>query len=104
MLDILTIDGDINGLAVDWITANVYGVSKGGYIFACNSRTAGPLSCTTIVNSPDTLIGIALSPNEGQLSVLKPQICCQKLKRELICDSFEQTNVLDEPGRTHNES
>ena len=60
-------DGPITGLAFDWITANVYGVSASGVIFACKSLAGEPssLSCVTLVDRQTRLNGIALSPNEG---------------------------------------
>ena len=58
-------DGDIFSLAVDFMTGNLYGASRGGYIFVCNTAITGPLNCTTILNSHDAIQGIALSPNDG---------------------------------------
>ena len=59
------IDGNIVGLAVDWITGNLYGASRGGYIFACNTNTTGPSSCITVLTSIEKFSNLALSPNDG---------------------------------------
>ena len=61
-----TADGSMFGLAVDFITGNLYGGNNGSYIFVCSSAMTGPLNCTTILNSRDGIRGIALSPNDGQ--------------------------------------
>ena len=58
-------DGAITGIAFDWITTNLYGVSEDGYIFACKPIGTGPLSCVTVLQRRRRLYGIALNPNEG---------------------------------------
>ena len=69
-------DGNFYGLAVDWITGNLYGATRGGYTFVCNtSAVVEPLNCPTSLSSLDGLSRIALSPNDEyaytQLSKLK---------------------------------
>ena len=59
------LDGNITGLAVDWITGNLYGAGRGGYIFVCDTNTTGPLNCTTVLNSQEHFTFLALSPNDG---------------------------------------
>ena len=55
----------MTGIAFDWITANLYGVSEDGYVFACKSSPRVSLSCVTILSRPGRLYGIAVDPNQG---------------------------------------
>ena len=58
-------DGTIYGLAFDWITSNLYGVSSNGIVFACNT-TAGPMiECIALLSGQGNLYGIVVNPIEG---------------------------------------
>ena len=61
----IILDGAMTGIAFDWITANLYGVSEDGYVFACKSSPRVSLSCVTILSRPGRLYGIAVDPNQG---------------------------------------
>ena len=62
---VVTADGDVEGLAFDYITRNVYGVSWEGYIFACKVLPNGKLKCANLLTRQGNLHGIALDPNNG---------------------------------------
>ena len=57
--------GPIYGLAFDWITNNLYGVSQGGHIFACTETSNGTFDCYTLRDDQGKVNGIAVHPNEG---------------------------------------
>ena len=57
--------GPIYGLAFDWITNNLYGVSQGGHIFACKETSNGTFDCYTLRDDQGNVNGIAINPNEG---------------------------------------
>ena len=61
----MIVDGDINGLAFDWITGNVYAVTLGGYILACDWNTTRSFLCVSVATGLGELIGIALDPVDG---------------------------------------
>lgn len=61
-------DGQIRGLAFDWITTNLYGVGWNGQVFVCipsSSSTIGWLTCADLLTGQGNLNGIALDPNNG---------------------------------------
>ena len=56
----------ISGLAFDWITGNLYGVSWAGIVFACEARVKGLMTkCADLDKSNGTLNGISVDPNDG---------------------------------------
>ena len=55
----------ISGLALDWITGNLYGVSTRGIVFACKARVRGLMKCMVVLEGQKTLRGIALDPKNG---------------------------------------
>ena len=59
-------DGFIRGLAFDWITMNLYGVSWNGHVFVCQAPGEnGELNCRNLLTGQGTLNGIAVDPNNG---------------------------------------
>ena len=58
-------DGAMRGLAVDWITSNLYGVTSDGYVFVCIGSSNLQLKCITLLAGQGQLNGIALDPNSG---------------------------------------
>ena len=58
-------DGDLRGLAFDWITGNVYAVAEDGDILACDGNPGRNFSCATVLSGQGTLTGIALDPVQG---------------------------------------
>ena len=59
-------DEFMRGLAFDWITTNLYGVSWNGHVFVCQaSGENGELNCTNLLSGQGKLNGIALDPNNG---------------------------------------
>ena len=61
----ISADGSFKGLALDWISGNVYAVTWDGYIIACNPRITGQLKCSAIITDQGDPNGIALNPNHG---------------------------------------
>ena len=58
-------DRDIEGLAVDWVTGNLYGVSS-GLVFVCNAPAGSEsLNCKNLLSGQVYQNGIALDPNRG---------------------------------------
>ena len=62
---IMHTDGNIESLAFDWITGNIYAVTFGGYILACDAATDRNFSCATVLSGQGSLRGITLNPVEG---------------------------------------
>ena len=58
-------DDEFRGLAYDWITSNIYAVTRGGFILACSDsrRSARTFGCGTVLSSQGDLRGIALNPH-----------------------------------------
>ena len=52
-------------MAHDWITGNLYGVSRNGIVFVCNTSSSELLDCEVLLSGQGDLIGIALNPIEG---------------------------------------
>ena len=61
----LIADGNIYGLAVDWITGNVYGGGSGGDLFVCRPVKTGEMACETLLSDQGQINGIVLDPNSG---------------------------------------
>ena len=61
----IIIDGTIYGLAFDWVTKNLYGVSSNGIAFACNTTAGTMLHCVMLISGQGALYGIAVNPYEG---------------------------------------
>ena len=63
-------DGSIMGLAVDWVTGNLYGGGKNGIIFVCSLTTtaADLLNCVTLLSGREYLgylWALAVEPIRG---------------------------------------
>ena len=61
----LNADGVIRGLAHDWITGNLYGVSQNGIVFVCNTTRNEQIDCEVLLSGLGDLYAIALNPVEG---------------------------------------
>ena len=57
--------GEFRGLAYDWISGNVYVVTLGGFIFACDTVRKNGLVCAAVLWSQRHTEGIALHPQAG---------------------------------------
>lgn len=58
-------DGNLYGLALDWVTGNIYIASWGGFVLACDGRPTAPFTCATVLTGQGHLSGIALDPVAG---------------------------------------
>ena len=58
----VTADDWLWGLGYDWVTRNIYVVSGGGFILACNGEVGGRFSCATVLSGQGHLHGIAVNP------------------------------------------
>ena len=60
-------DGTFRGLALDWITGNLYVGTGSGNIIVCKPATAAveQLDCVNILSGQEFMHGIALNPNDG---------------------------------------
>ena len=65
-----TVDGYFWSLGIDRISGNLYAVTSGGYIIACDERRSGETgttNCATVVSEDGELRGFALLPEIGYL-------------------------------------
>ena len=55
------------GIGLDWVTGDLFDISRNGYVFVCKPRDAasGTWMCKTLLSSPGGLEGIAVNPNTG---------------------------------------
>ena len=60
----LLTDVRIQGVALDFITTNLYGVTSSGYVFVCNTTSSELLNCRTLL-SGHYPYGITLDSNGG---------------------------------------
>ena len=58
-------DGQIAGLAFDWITGTIYVGTVDGYILACDPTRTANLTCATVLSNQGWVYGISLNPVEG---------------------------------------
>ena len=57
---------DIKGIALDWITGNLYGVFDFRRVFVCKlTYGASSLTCKALVSAEGQLDGIAVDPIDG---------------------------------------
>ena len=63
----ITDDDALWGLGLDWVSGNVYAVSDGGFIIACNGT--GSLRCVTVLSGLGELRGIAVDSIEKYFAV-----------------------------------
>ena len=59
------VDGQIFGLAFDWITGNVYVVTWNGFILACDGSLERNFTCVTVLSGLGSVTGLALDPADG---------------------------------------
>ena len=62
-------DKQIQAIAMDWITGNLYGVNHAGVVFACNTEGGNPLKCATVLRDQGRLHGIAVDPAQGYVPI-----------------------------------
>ena len=64
---IVTTDGLITSIALDWMTGNLYGVTHRGYLFVCKltSGAVTSLKCKTLLPGEQMFQVIAVNPNTG---------------------------------------
>ena len=56
---------DMQGLSFDWITANLYVVTGGGNIIACDTNLERAFTCATVLTGQGDVEGLALHPTKG---------------------------------------
>ena len=65
VLGIVT-EGEIESLAFDWITGNIYAGTEKGYILVCGTIRTGNFICVTVLSNQGKQIeGISLHPGTG---------------------------------------
>ena len=57
----------MQGLAFDWGTSNLYAVTDGGYVLACDPSHTPPFTCATVLSNQGDVEGIAVNPVEGYI-------------------------------------
>ena len=63
-------DAGIWAIDLDWVTGNLFGATRNGYIFVCKSTegVVGSWMCRTLLSDQGGLQGIAVNPNAGYAS------------------------------------